>query len=87
MALVKAGFVTDKDGRGEIICTRTDADTNAIVLYEVDGKRAKRDVLLSPAFEPLKGLGGSFREVKKMLLMRKDRGDKWHHRRCAECLE
>ena len=48
MGMVKAGFDTDKDGWGEIICTWTDADTNAILMYEAGGKRAKRDLLQSP---------------------------------------
>lgn len=37
MAMVKAGFDTDKDGWGEFICTWTDADTNAIMMYEATG--------------------------------------------------
>lgn len=34
MGMVKAGFDTDKDGWGEIICTWTDLDTCAILMYE-----------------------------------------------------
>lgn len=37
MAMVKAGFDTDKDGWGEFICTYTDLDTNAILMYEATG--------------------------------------------------
>ena len=37
MAIVKAGFDTDKDGLGEFICAWTDADTNAVCMYESDG--------------------------------------------------
>jgi hypothetical protein len=40
MGMVKAGFDTDKDGWGEIICTWTDADTNAICMYEADGNNS-----------------------------------------------
>ena len=42
MGMVKAGFDTDKDGWGEIICTWTDADTNAIMMYEADGNNSYR---------------------------------------------
>ncbi len=34
MGMVKAGFDTDNDGWGEFICTWTDLDTNAILMYE-----------------------------------------------------
>jgi hypothetical protein len=37
MGMVKAGFDTDKDGWGEFICTWTDLDTNAILMYEATG--------------------------------------------------
>jgi len=37
MGMVKAGFDTDEDGWGEVICTWTDLDTNAILMYEADG--------------------------------------------------
>ncbi len=37
MGMVKAGFDTDQDGWGEIICTWTDSDTNAIMMYEANG--------------------------------------------------
>ncbi len=37
MGTVKAGFDTDQDGWGELICTWTDLDTNAILMYEADG--------------------------------------------------
>ncbi len=37
MGIVKAGFDTDKDGWGEILCAWTDADTNAIMMYEANG--------------------------------------------------
>jgi hypothetical protein len=40
MAMVKAGFDTDKDGWGEIICTWTDTDSNAICMYEADGNNS-----------------------------------------------
>ncbi len=34
MAMVKAGFDTDNDGWGEFLCSWTDEDTNAVLLYE-----------------------------------------------------
>lgn len=34
MGTVKAGFDTDQDGWGEFICTWTDLDTNAVLMYE-----------------------------------------------------
>ncbi|MBE0557234.1 MAG: hypothetical protein IH628_08380, partial [Proteobacteria bacterium] len=34
MGTVKSGFDTDQDGWGEFICTWTDLDTNAILMYE-----------------------------------------------------
>ena len=37
MGNVKAGFDTDQDGWGEILCTWTDLDTNAICMYEATG--------------------------------------------------
>jgi hypothetical protein len=37
MGMVKAGFDTDEDGWGEILCTWTDLDTNAILMYEAKG--------------------------------------------------
>jgi hypothetical protein len=40
MGMVKAGFDTDKDGWGEIICTWTDTDSNAICMYEADGNNS-----------------------------------------------
>jgi len=40
MGMVKAGFDTDQDGWGEIICTWTNLDTNAICMYEADGNNS-----------------------------------------------
>ncbi len=40
MGTVKAGFDTDKDGWGEILCTWTDLDTNAILMYEADANNS-----------------------------------------------
>jgi hypothetical protein len=37
MGTVKAGFDTDQDGWGELICSWTDLDTNAIMIYEANG--------------------------------------------------
>jgi hypothetical protein len=37
MGMVKAGFDTDGDGWGEFLCTWTDLDTNAIMMYEATG--------------------------------------------------
>ena len=37
MGMVKSGFDTDNDGWGEFICTWTDLDTNAILMYEATG--------------------------------------------------
>ncbi len=37
MGMVKGGFDTDQDGWGEILCTWTDLDTNAICMYEATG--------------------------------------------------
>ena len=37
MGTVKSGFDTDQDGWGEFICTWTDLDTNAILMYEANG--------------------------------------------------
>lgn len=37
MAMVKAGFDTDKDGWGEFLCTWTDSDSNAVCMYEATG--------------------------------------------------
>ncbi|MGB5875391.1 MAG: T9SS type A sorting domain-containing protein [Bacteroidota bacterium] len=34
VAIVKAGFDTDEDGWGELLCAWTSRDTNAIVMYE-----------------------------------------------------
>ncbi len=40
MGIVKAGFDTDKDGKGEFICAWTDLDTNAVLMYEADGNNS-----------------------------------------------
>lgn len=40
MGMVKAGFDTDQDGWGEVICTWTDLDTNAILMYEANGNNS-----------------------------------------------
>lgn len=37
MAMVKAGFDTDNDGKGEFICAYTDLDSNYIMMYEANG--------------------------------------------------
>jgi len=37
MGMVKAGFDTDQDGWGELLCSWTDMDTNAIMMYEANG--------------------------------------------------
>lgn len=37
MAMVKAGFDTDNDGKGEFICSYTDLDTNHVMMYEANG--------------------------------------------------
>ncbi len=37
LAIVKAGFDTDKDGKGEFICGYTDYDTNYVFMYEASG--------------------------------------------------
>jgi hypothetical protein len=37
MAMVKAGFDTDNDGKGEFICSYTDLDTNFVMMYEANG--------------------------------------------------
>ncbi|MFH0735185.1 MAG: T9SS type A sorting domain-containing protein [bacterium] len=37
MALVKAGFDTDKDGKGEFLCAYTDLDSNFLMMYEANG--------------------------------------------------
>lgn len=37
IAIVKAGFDTDKDGKGEFICGYTDYDSNYVMLYEANG--------------------------------------------------
>jgi hypothetical protein len=37
LGIVKAGFDTDQDGWGEILCAWTDLDTNAILMYEATG--------------------------------------------------
>ncbi|HRI47701.1 MAG TPA: FG-GAP-like repeat-containing protein [Ignavibacteriaceae bacterium] len=37
MAMVKAGFDTDNDGKGEFICSYTDLDTNHVMMYEATG--------------------------------------------------
>jgi hypothetical protein len=40
MGTVKAGFDTDKDGWGEILCSWTDLDTNAVLMYEADANNS-----------------------------------------------
>jgi len=40
MGTVKAGFDTDQDGWGEIICSWTDLDTNAVLMYEADANNS-----------------------------------------------
>ena len=40
MGMVKAGFDTDRDGWGEVVCTWTDLDTNAILMYEANGNNS-----------------------------------------------
>ncbi len=37
MGMVKAGFDTDNDGKGEFICSYTDLDTNYVLMYEANG--------------------------------------------------
>ncbi len=37
LGIVKAGFDTDKDGKGEFICGYTDYDSNFVMLYEAQG--------------------------------------------------
>lgn len=37
MAIVKAGFDTDQDGKGEFLCAYTDLDSNYILMYEANG--------------------------------------------------
>jgi hypothetical protein len=37
IGIVKAGFDTDKDGKGEFICGYTDYDSNYVMLYEAQG--------------------------------------------------
>lgn len=37
MGIVKAGFDTDKDGKGEFLCAYTDMDSNYCLLYEANG--------------------------------------------------
>ncbi|MBZ0198377.1 MAG: T9SS type A sorting domain-containing protein [Ignavibacteriaceae bacterium] len=40
MAIVKAGFDTDQDGKGEFLCAYTDLDSNYILMYEATGNDA-----------------------------------------------
>ncbi len=37
MAIVKAGFDTDNDGKGEFLCAYTDLDENYLLMYEANG--------------------------------------------------
>ncbi len=37
MGIVKSGFDTDKDGKGEFICAYTDMDSNYCLMYEATG--------------------------------------------------
>lgn len=37
MALIKAGFDTDKDLKGEFLCAYTDLDSNYLMMYEANG--------------------------------------------------